>query len=191
MSVKRVSEFAKLMSDEKIVLILKVTNVSEGVTAKKISEKAGVPVSQLYYKIKKLVDAGLLEIVNVKSVKNLQEYYYSSAGFRDANQEFDGNEMDVSAAWVADHSDEVAQWLLYTNQRFLDSLQYDTKMYGKATDYKQQIHSSYLTDTAQLSKEAEDKLFNDVRKLLQDAEKNDKGKDKQTINFIFEKWMER
>ncbi|WP_283680035.1 helix-turn-helix domain-containing protein [Lentilactobacillus sp. Marseille-Q4993] len=191
MAAKKVSQFAKLMSDEKVGAILKVTNVPEGLTTKQIAEKADIPANQLYYKLKKLIDAGLLEIVNVKSVKNLQEYYYSSTGFRDTSESLDGGEMNISAEWVADHSDEVAQWLIFNNQQFLESMESETKKYGKSKENKNQIHSSYLTDSVQLSREAEDKLLMDIRQLLRDAEKNDQGKDKKKINFIFEKWLDR
>lgn len=70
-------EIAKLMLDPKRNQILTIA-ASEPVTVKQMAEKMDELPSRLYYHVKKLEEAGFLELVETKQQGNLIEKYYMS-----------------------------------------------------------------------------------------------------------------
>ncbi|MDD9149812.1 MULTISPECIES: winged helix-turn-helix domain-containing protein [unclassified Sporolactobacillus] len=193
-----ISQLAKLMADEKIIAILKATKDKKGLTSKEISKKVNIPTNQLYYSVKKMVDEGLLEVTQKKNIKNFQEFYYSSYKMthhssKTLSDTIDGIEdgVNISAKWVEQHSKEVAQWILYETQQFLESMQADIKEYGSDPQQEVNIHAGAFSSSPKLSREAETKLLEDILLLIENAPKNDQGKDKKTINLLVEKWSQK
>lgn len=70
-------EIAKLMLDPKRNQILKIA-AKEPMTVKQMAEKMDELPSRLYYHVKKLEEAGFLELVETKQQGNLIEKYYRS-----------------------------------------------------------------------------------------------------------------
>jgi DNA-binding transcriptional ArsR family regulator len=70
-------EIAKLMLDPKRNRILSIAT-KEPITVKQMAEKMDELPSRLYYHVKKLEEAGFLELVETKQQGNLIEKYYQS-----------------------------------------------------------------------------------------------------------------
>ncbi|KRN10401.1 winged helix-turn-helix domain-containing protein [Liquorilactobacillus mali] len=194
MAANIVSQLARALADEKNIKIIKTTNVQDGINIKEISKKTGIPTSQLYYPIKKLVDLELIEIVRSEHIKNLQEYYYSSFKLNDHNgassiiDDDKINGLNMSADWAAEHTEELVKMFLYGTQLFIDSATKEINEYKKDSSYFDKIKTGGVFSTLKLSQEAQKKLFADIYKLLNEAEEKDQGTDKEEINFMVQKW---
>ncbi|SYW08710.1 winged helix-turn-helix domain-containing protein [Oenococcus oeni] len=195
MEEKIVSQLAKLMADEKIIAILKATKNKKGLTSKEISKKTNIPANKLYYSIKKMLDQGLLEISQKQNINNFQEFYYSSYKMTHQNPKIfpglDGDsesDINISTSWIKEHDKEIVKWIIYENQQFLESLQSDIRKNGNDKEIDEDIRTSASKSSLKLSEKAEKKLMKDILLLLAKAEKNDKEKDKRTVNLLLEKW---
>ncbi|SYW10341.1 winged helix-turn-helix domain-containing protein [Oenococcus oeni] len=195
MEEKIVSQLAKLMADEKIIAILKATKNKKGLTSKEISKKTNIPANKLYYSIKKMLDQGLLEISQKQNINNFQEFYYSSYKMTHQNPKIfpslDGDsesDINISTSWIKGHDKEIVKWIIYENQQFLESLQSDIRKNGNDKEIDEDIRTSVSKSSLKLSEKAEKKLMKDILLLLAKTEKNDKEKDKRTVNLLLEKW---
>ncbi|KRL04427.1 winged helix-turn-helix domain-containing protein [Liquorilactobacillus oeni] len=209
MQNKKIANLAKLMADEKVNRILTAASNNRGMTTKEIAKAVKLPVSQLYYTINKMTDAGLLEIVRQEKVKNLDEYYYSSEklvgkasvrrlrefGFPDdeLTEELErGEELNISPEWTAGHLNEITQLVLYRNNQFLAALQKNIKKYDEKKDNKplEFTKSSFMDNRLRLSPEADMRLWRDFLVLATKAEKEDQGKNKHEVNLMMTRWVE-
>lgn len=195
MKEKTVSQLAKLMADEKIIAILKATKNKKGLTSKEISKKTNIPANKLYYSIKKMLDQGLLEISQKQNINNFQEFYYSSYKMTHQNPKIfpsldsdSENDINISTSWIKEHDKEIVKWIIYENQQFLESLQSDIRKNGNDKEIDEDMRTSASKSSLKLSEKAEKKLMKDILLLLAKAEKNDKEKDKRTVNLLLEKW---
>lgn len=192
MSEKEVSELAKILADKRNIAIIKVTNTKKGITIKEIAQKLKVPVSQLYYPIKKLVEVDILELVAIKQVKNLQEYYYSSYKLNDHSSITDfmhhEENLNISSEWIAKHDNDFIKLFLYKTQLFLNSATSDIAKAKQNANYLTETKVGGLYSTVNLSKDARNKLLLDISKLISQAEKNDTGSEKSEVNFLVERW---
>lgn len=192
MSEKEVSELAKILADKRNIAIIKVTNTKKGITIKEIAQKLKVPVSQLYYPIKKLVEVDILELVAIKQVKNLQEYYYSSYKLNDHSSITDfmhhEENLNISIEWIAKHDNDFIKLFLYKTQLFLNSATSDIAKAKQNANYLTETKVGGLYSTVNLSKDARNKLLLDISKLISQAEKNDTGSEKSEVNFLVERW---
>ncbi|MCP0887062.1 helix-turn-helix domain-containing protein [Ligilactobacillus sp. WILCCON 0076] len=192
MSEKEVSELAKILADKRNITIIKVTNTKKGITIKEIAQELKVPVSQLYYPIKKLVEVDILELVAIKQVKNLQEYYYSSYKLNDHSSITDfmhhEENLNISSEWIAKHDNDFIKLFLYKTQLFLDSATSDIAKAKQNANYLTETKVGGLYSTVNLSKDARNKLLLDISKLISQAEKNDTGSEKSEVNFLVERW---
>ncbi len=75
-------ELMKILSDPRRNQILHLAS-DEPITVKELAEKIGEEPLRLYYHIKKLMKADLLEVVDTRQHGNLTEKYYKTANFRD------------------------------------------------------------------------------------------------------------
>ncbi|MBE4907017.1 helix-turn-helix transcriptional regulator [Bacillus luteolus] len=91
-------ELAKILMDPRRRNIFDIAK-DEPVTVTQIAEALNEKPSRLYYHVKKLEDAGLLELVETRQQGNLIEKYYKSVSG------FDAFELDKSL--LAEHSDTV------------------------------------------------------------------------------------
>lgn len=91
-------ELAKILIDPRRRSILDIAK-DEPVTVTQIAETLNEKPSRLYYHVKKLEDAGLLELVDTRLQGNLIEKYYKSVSG------FDAFELDTSL--LTEHSDTV------------------------------------------------------------------------------------
>ncbi|GAB5055795.1 helix-turn-helix domain-containing protein [Companilactobacillus alimentarius] len=182
-----VEQFAKLMVDNKVSRILKATRSNEGLTPKEISRITKIPNNQLYYTLKKMLDADLLEIVKQKKVKNLTENYYSSSFLNEKPNEItdSDNTLNFSVDWIQEHAEQTLQLIMLQHHELIEALKEEIKM-GK--DVKKAFSSHGDFD---LSTEGEEKLVKDLFKVMNDAEKNDpnpKSENKRHVKVQFEKW---
>lgn len=123
------SELIKLMSDEKVNKILLSTQEKTGLNSKEIAVSTGIPKSQLYYTLNKIVDAELLEIVKEVKVRNLVEYYYSSYTFSQFDSQLSenlnndiGGLSNISTRWAKKHIKKLIQWVVHRDQQFINQL---------------------------------------------------------------------
>ncbi|MBZ2405071.1 winged helix-turn-helix domain-containing protein [Liquorilactobacillus hordei] len=189
-----VSQLGKALADEKNIKIIKATNVKDGINVKEISKKIGIPASQLYYPVKKLLELDLIEVVKSEQIKNLQEYYYSSYNLNEHGStllnsdenEFDG--ISMSADWIVNHKDEFVKLFLYRMQMFLDSALTEMDKYQDDPTYFEKIKAGGIFSAMKLSQEAQKKLFKNIYKLMDKAEAEDQGTNKETFNFMVQKW---
>ena len=75
-------ELMKILSDPRRNQILHLAS-DEPITVKAMAEKIGEEPLRLYYHVKKLVKAELLEVVDTRQHGNLTEKYYQAVNFRD------------------------------------------------------------------------------------------------------------
>lgn len=190
--MNNINELAKLMADKKVIAIIQAAQDPHGLTPKEIAQQTGIATNKIYYTLKKMVDHHLLEIVHQKKIKNLQEYYYSSASLIKNQNQFgqalDSNIVNISPEWVANNMEEIVQAIIYTQQQFINAFQKLQQQYQAHPQTQQESHLSYSSDQLQLSTAAEKKLTAQIYQLLANAEKQDTGTDKHSINFLFEKW---
>ncbi len=186
-----VSKLAKLMADEKVIAILKATKDKRGLTSKEISKRVKIPTSQLYYTVKKMTDEGLLEVTEKKNINNFQEFYYSSYQMTHRDpflaKKPDSGAINISAEWVEQHSQEVAQMILFHTQQYLDAMQADIKKYAADPDIEK-IHAGSFHGQVKITPEDEQKIWDKMLELLQEAQKKPEAKDSRSINFLIEKW---
>lgn len=190
--MNNINELAKLMADKKVIAIIQAAQDPQGLTPKEIAQQTGIATNKIYYTLKKMVDHHLLEIVHQKKIKNLQEYYYSSASLIKNQNQFGqalgSNIVNISPEWVANNMEEIVQAIIYTQQQFINAFQKLQQQYRAHPQIQQESHLSYSSDQLQLSTAAEKKLTDQIYQLLANAEKQDTGTDKHSINFLFEKW---
>ncbi|ULG74542.1 winged helix-turn-helix domain-containing protein [Macrococcus brunensis] len=72
------NDVLKVLIDEKAAKIVELTK-TKAKTTKELAKELNVKTSNLYYPIKKLLEVNALKIVEEKQIKNMTEYYYSSA----------------------------------------------------------------------------------------------------------------
>lgn len=190
--MNNINELAKLMADKKVIAIIQAAQDPHGLTPKEIAQQTGIATNKIYYTLKKMVDHHLLEIVHQKKIKNLQEYYYSSASLIKNQNQFgqalNSNIVNISPEWVANNMEEIVQAIIYTQQQFIKAFQKLQQQYQAHPQIQQESHLSYSRDQLQLSAAAEKKLTAQIYQLLANAKKQDTGTDKHSINFLFEKW---
>ncbi|MGG2065883.1 ArsR/SmtB family transcription factor [Bacillus sp. S14(2024)] len=130
---KQTIELMKLLSDPRRNQILHLA-ASEPVTVKYLAEQMGEDPLRLYYHVKKLVKAELLEVVETRQQNNFIEKYYQSVNFTDVvyqgNIEEQAEHLELTLASV--HRRLNPGLKLY--QRSLEKVQED-KQSGKTFHY--------------------------------------------------------
>lgn len=196
MSKNRISKFAKLIADDKVIAILNAAKDKKGLTSKEIAKQVQIPANQLYYTIKKMVEAQMLEVVGKKTINNFQEFFYSSykmvhktAGLIAQAKADDPKSLSISSEWAKEHSAQITQWVLYQNRQFLNALQKDLDQPEK----KEKDFSTFMLEsTIELSVAAEKKLEADLTALIKKAEDtSSKGKNNKKVNILIQKWEDR
>lgn len=188
MSQITVDQFAKLLVDNKVGRILKVTKVKKGLSPKQISQSTKIPNNQLYYTLNKMIDADLLKIVRQEKVKNLTENYYSSLFLNEkvqVNLDNSDNILNFSDSWLKDHSQQTIQLSMLQHHEFIESLKERLSTVGNET-YTMSSHSEL-----DLSPEGEKRLMSDLLRVLNDAEKNDpdsNSENKRRVKIQLDKW---
>ncbi|MBW5447370.1 helix-turn-helix domain-containing protein [Cohnella sp. CFH 77786] len=96
-------EIMKILSDPRRIRILHLAE-DEPVTVKYLAEKLGEDPLRLYYHVKKMLKAELLEIADTKQQGNLTEHYYRAVNFRDViykgNVEEQAEDIEMALAHV-------------------------------------------------------------------------------------------
>lgn len=193
MSKVPTSELMKLMSDEKVNKIILATQKKKGLNAKEIAEATGIPKSQLYYTLNKMIDAELLEIVKEVKVRNLVEYYYSSYAFshfdlqlsKNLNEDI-GGLSNISTKWAKEHVEELIQWVVYRDQQFINRLDEELSSDKSPEDIESQ--PSFYNTEVNISIEDEEKLWQDIIKLISKAETKNTPSKKRKVNLFIKKW---
>lgn len=120
-------EVAKMMLDVRKKGILDIAK--EAITVGQMAELLNEKQSRLYYHVKKLEDAGLLEIVETKQLGNLIEKYYQRT--------FTAEQFEFDEALLKEHHDTVMAEVMKLLEPGLKLLQKELKK-GK-TDFEKQV----------------------------------------------------
>lgn len=102
-------ELAKLLLDPRRISILRHAK-EQPVTIKQIAEQLGEKPSRLYYHVNKLVEHGLIKLVETKQHGNLIEHYYLT------NPEHQGSYV-LDRHMAAEHHEFIVQELLRLTQQ--------------------------------------------------------------------------
>lgn len=122
-------EIAKMMLDIRKRNILDIAK--EPVTVSQIAEELNEKQSRLYYHVKKLEDAGLLELVETRQHGNLIEKYYKRTKIA-------GKSFELDETLLKDHHDTVMDEIMKLLKPGLKLLQSELKK-GK-TDFEKQVN---------------------------------------------------
>jgi len=122
-------EIAKMMLDVRKRNILDIAK--EPVTVSQIAEELNEKQSRLYYHVKKLEDAGLLELVETRQHGNLIEKYYKRTKIA-------GKSFELDETLLKDHHDTVMDEIMKLLKPGLKLLQSELKK-GK-TDFEKQVN---------------------------------------------------
>ncbi|WP_413307650.1 winged helix-turn-helix domain-containing protein [Bacillus sp. 1P10SD] len=122
-------EIAKMMLDVRKRSILDIA--SKPVTVSQIAEELNEKQSRLYYHVKKLEEAGLLELVETKQQGNLIEKYYQRT-------QVAGKRFELDEALLREHHDSVMEEIMKLLEPGLKLLQSELKK-GKS-DFDKQVN---------------------------------------------------
>ncbi len=185
MSKKTLSRLAKLLADDKVIAILHATSEKDGLPSREISKRVKIPTSQLYYTLKKMQDENLLQIVQKKTINNLQEFYYSSYLLTHQKQmNTDEDALTISDDWVFKNQERVIQLILYQNQQFMASLEQSIR-----SGNEKMATSSYTSSTLMLTDDEEKQLMTKIGELLKTTRASATSSEKRhSVNLIVEKW---
>lgn len=122
-------EIAKMMLDVRKRSILDIA--SEPVTVSQIAEELNEKQSRLYYHVKKLVEAGLLELVETRQHGNLIEKYYQRS-------KIVGKQFELDESLLKDHHDTVMEEVMKLLNPGLKLLQSELKK--GISDFNKQVN---------------------------------------------------
>lgn len=120
-------EIAKMMLDVRKKGILDIAK--EAITVGHMAEILNEKQSRLYYHVKKLEDAGLLELVETRQLGNLIEKYY--------RRTFTAEQFELSESLLKEHHNTVMVEIMKLIEPGLKLLQKELKK-GK-TDFEKQV----------------------------------------------------
>jgi len=185
-----ISKLAQLMADEKVKAIINVTKDPAGLTPKQIAKQTQLPTNQLYYTIKKMLTADILTVVRQTKVKNLDEYYYSSAQLTQNPTTELADYPDatiISPQWTAQHFADVTRWLLYLDQQFLTSL--TTEFQAQPVTATTGAKIMLATGDYHLSDQGRQKLRQAIMALMDQAEHDDPDPEHQElVHLLIKSW---
>ncbi|MDR6121840.1 DNA-binding transcriptional ArsR family regulator [Bacillus sp. SLBN-46] len=122
-------EIAKMMLDVRKRSILDIA--SKPVTVSQIAEELNEKQSRLYYHVKKLEEAGLLELVETRQQGNLIEKYYQRTKVA-------GKRFELDEALLREHHDSVMEEIMKLLEPGLKLLQSELKK--GTTDFDKQVN---------------------------------------------------
>jgi DNA-binding transcriptional ArsR family regulator len=122
-------EIAKMMLDVRKRSILDIA--SKPVTVSQIAEELHEKQSRLYYHVKKLEEAGLLELVETRQQGNLIEKYYQRTKVA-------GERFELDEALLREHHDSVMEEIMKLLEPGLKLLQSELKK--GTTDFDKQVN---------------------------------------------------
>ncbi|KRM88988.1 winged helix-turn-helix domain-containing protein [Liquorilactobacillus vini] len=190
-------KFAKLLADEKVIAILSAAKDPQGLTSKEISRKVKIPVNQLYYTVKKLVNAKMLQVTQKKTINNFQEFFYSSyrmfhqtAKVLAANEQLeDQTDLKIAPEWAKEHQAEILQLILYQDQQFIATLQKELATYQNQPS---ELSTFFVSSSLTLSKDAEKNFEAELFKLIKKAQVASKNaKQVRTVKLVIKKWPDQ
>ncbi|MEH7439075.1 winged helix-turn-helix domain-containing protein [Neobacillus drentensis] len=122
-------EIAKMMLDVRKRSILDIA--SKPVTVSQIAEELNEKQSRLYYHVKKLEEAGLLELVETRQHGNLIEKYYQRTKVA-------GERFELDEALLREHHDSVMEEIMKLLEPGLKLLQSELKK--ENSDFDKQVN---------------------------------------------------
>ncbi|WJP97879.1 winged helix-turn-helix domain-containing protein [Macrococcus bovicus] len=159
------NEVLKVLIDEKATKIVDLTK-QEPKTTKQLAKLLGVKNSNLYYPIKKLLEVNALKIVDERQVKNMTEYYYSSAHLATEAINFD-------FPFITENFDQLVALNMLNVNKVFDAMAYDVEVNMGKT--KEEIKNMDEPNTATFSSmevkipyKEWNHLLSDMRKLVSD-----------------------
>lgn len=147
-------EIAKMMLDVRKRSILDIA--SKPVTVSQIAEELNEKQSRLYYHVKKLEEAGLLELVETRQQGNLIEKYYQRTKVA-------GERFELDEALLREHHDSVMEEIMKLLEPGLKLLQSELKQ-GKS-DFDKQVNLmiSLPTLTGREWETSHDRMMRSIR----------------------------
>ncbi len=111
------NEVLKVLIDEKASKIVELTK-HEPKTTKELAKLLNVKNSNLYYPIKKLLEVNALKITEERQIKNMTEYYYSSAHLATEVINFD-------FPFITENFDQLVALNMLNVNKVFDAMAYD------------------------------------------------------------------
>ncbi|TDM02213.1 winged helix-turn-helix domain-containing protein [Macrococcus carouselicus] len=111
------NEVLKVLIDEKASKIVELTK-HEPKTTKELAKLLNVKNSNLYYPIKKLLEVNALKITEERQIKNMTEYYYSSAHLANEAINFD-------FPFITENFDQLVALNMLNVNKVFDAMAYD------------------------------------------------------------------
>ncbi|MEH7299330.1 winged helix-turn-helix domain-containing protein [Neobacillus drentensis] len=147
-------EIAKMMLDVRKRSIIDIA--SKPVTVSQIAEELNEKQSRLYYHVKKLEEAGLLELVETRQQGNLIEKYYQRT-------QVAGERFELDEALLREHHDSVMEEIMKLLEPGLKLLQSELKQ-GKS-DFDKQVNLmiSLPTLTGREWETSHDRMMRSIR----------------------------
>jgi len=147
-------EIAKMMLDVRKRSILDIA--SKPLTVSQIAEELNEKQSRLYYHVKKLEEAGLLELVETRQQGNLIEKYYQRT-------QVAGERFELDEALLREHHDSVMEEIMKLLEPGLKLLQSELKQ-GKS-DFDKQVNLmiSLPTLTGREWETSHDRMMRSIR----------------------------
>jgi DNA-binding transcriptional ArsR family regulator len=147
-------EIAKMMLDVRKRSIIDIA--SKPVTVSQIAEELNEKQSRLYYHVKKLEEAGLLELVETRQQGNLIEKYYQRTKVA-------GERFELDEALLREHHDSVMEEIMKLLEPGLKLLQSELKQ-GKS-DFDKQVNLmiSLPTLTGREWETSHDRMMRSIR----------------------------
>lgn len=168
----------KLLCDPKRQSILHYA-AERPITVKELAEKLNEKQSRLYYHVKKLEEAGVLEVVETKAIGNLTEKYYHT---KDAV-------YTISDTLQKEHNDEIMNHTRHIIETGLKKIHLSMK--NDIEDVPSMIATMYHNQTEEEWSETCDNIIKQVRPsqnpdtLNLTAPTNEKTKSRKTNNYAY------
>ena len=176
--MSRTNDILKILIDEKASKIVELTK-EKNLTTKELAKLMDVKTSNLYYPIKKLLEINALKIAEEKQIKNMTEYYYSSA-------HLDKEAINFDYPFISEHFEQIVALNMLEIQKVFDTMAFDIE--GNLGKTKEEIkqqkiinNATFSTLTAQIPYEKWTELMAEMRDLVKKY--NDQYEDKSLPEY--------
>lgn len=162
-------ELMKILSDARRIRILHAA-LNKPITVKQLAEELDEQPSRLYYHVKKLEDAELLQVVETKMLGNLVEKYYQAINFKDVlyrgNIQLQAEQLELSLSLMYQQIEPALKLF----EKGLEIVREEKKKGNELTRHPFQITMNTSSDTM-TAKEWRQSLKKIAKATIHDSEK--------------------
>ncbi|HET7579080.1 MAG TPA: helix-turn-helix domain-containing protein [Bacillales bacterium] len=180
MQVQDMELFKSLLNPKRVRILKQVE--TEAKTVKEIAKSLDDKPSRLYYHIHQLVDQGFLEVADTRQIGHLTEKFYKAAIVDDFN---------LGDEFVKENKDFVLKQMLMQVNRGIEAVK--TTIEQGSTENMEKITGQASLLQAELTREEWHQLNAEIRKLINERDKESRKKDtenKETISYILMSYVE-